>query len=448
MSALPSGIDNFRAEFERVEGQLPGADLPRLREVRRQAMTVFSRQGFPTRKDEHWKYTSVAAIAQQHFRPSLASDNALDANALAPFRLADAVCELVFVNAHYCADLSRVSELPQGLHVDSLAALLQRGNAELAEQFNALGDAAHGAFSSLNTAFAGDGAFIKIADDVTLDRPVHILHMSTAANGGQVLASFARHVLQAGRNTKAQVVASYHALGDAKNLNNVHTALLLDDGAQLEFYKLQDEAAGSFHVEQIEVQQGPDSRLVSFSIALGAALARTDIQVRLGAPGAEAELNGLYMGCGDQVIDHHLRVDHLQPHTRSTQCYKGILDDQARGIFNGKVVVAPQAQKTDAQQSNHNLLLSPRAEADTKPELEIYADDVKCSHGATVGQLDTNALFYLRSRGLDLEQARNLLIYAFAEDIVSRIALDTLRRRIEATVISHLKDSDRLLELA
>jgi Fe-S cluster assembly protein SufD len=243
------------------------------------------------------------------------------------------------------------------------------------------------------------------------------------------------------------VIESYIGLEDAaENLTNAVTEIILHAGAALEHYRVQQESVQGYHVSSVHVQQEASSRYESHVIALGGALSRTDIETRLAAAGAETVLNGLYMAGGRQHVDHHTRIDHLAPHTRSAEYYRGVLAGRARAVFNGKVVVHPDAQKTDAHQTNANLLLSADAEVDTKPELEIYADDVKCSHGATVGQLDEDALFYLRARAIDLETARSLLTYAFAEDIISRMRFKPIRERLSRLVLGRLPEQELIRE--
>jgi Fe-S cluster assembly protein SufD len=430
-------VDWYFAEFERVRSDLAGADIPWLEAARRRALIRFGATGFPTLRDEDWKYTSLAPVENRTFRTVAkkgpGSINVPDLDAIAhsssliepgPFF---ACHELVFINGHYCEFLSHIGRLPAGTRIESLAMALARQEDVLYEHIQRQAECTGDALEALNAAFMNDGAFIQVADGVLVEDPIHLLFLST----GEAVASHPRIVIAAGANARLQVVESYQSLGMNSGLTNTLTEVCLDAGAQIEHAKLQWEGLKSYHFGHLFVRQGRDSRLVSHSVSLGAALARHNIAVDLDGEGASAMLNGLYLAEGRQHVDHHTRIEHLKPHTQSEENYKGVLGGHARGVFNGKVTVHPQAQKSDARQSNKNLLLSADAEVDTKPELQINANDVKCSHGATVGQLDEDAIFYLRSRGMDKREAQGLLTYAFAEEVVSRIGIAPLRSLLE-----------------
>lgn len=442
MSAATSPVEHFRSEFNRLSAEFSNDPLRAEREA---ALTRFTRTGLPDTRVEEWKYTDVRPLAKRNF--SLAAGNGVTAQRIASLRFAEqGYHELVFVNGRFSTELSHVGNPADGVHLQSLAAAVQ--DPEVARQIGQCLDRdTASAFAELNTAFMQDGAWIDIPSGIELATPIVLLYLDTVTDEPSVCHP--RTVVRLGRGASATIVESYIGLDDeARNLTNAVTEIGLDDNARLDHYRIQQESLKGFHIGRIDVHQGRDSHYESHSIALGGSLARTDINTRLSATGAEAILNGLYMTGGRQHIDHHTRIDHLVPHTRSEEYYRGVLDGHSRGVFNGKIIVHPDAQKTDSQMSNANLLLSRQAEVDTKPELEIYADDVKCSHGATVGQLDEDSLFYLRSRAIDETTARNLLTYAFASDVIQRIRLQPIRARLEHVVLGKLPQTDEVSELA
>ena len=297
------------------------------------------------------------------------------------------------------------------------------------------------AFTALNTAYLRDGAFVRIARDVSHATPVHLLFVSDALNAGA--ATHVRNVLVAERGSRATVLESYVSAGSAQYFTNTVTEVRVEDGATLSHYKVQRESERAFHVGTTEVRQGRDSHYVNFSFSAGAQLSRTNVYTVLDGAGCGVTLNGLYMVDGDQHADHQTRVEHVEPNCFSRELYKGVLDGASHAVFNGKVYVHPEAQKTDGKQSNNNLLLSEHAHVDTKPQLEIFADDVKCTHGATVGRIDETALFYMKSRGINAEMARRLLTYAFAADVLETIELDPLRLELEALTLRRFTDSEQ-----
>jgi Fe-S cluster assembly protein SufD len=433
--------EHYLADFTRVAVALPGAGVPWLAQLRRTALDSFAARGFPTRHDEEWKYTSVAAFERQAFAATV--ERAADARAAAlaaSCALDGGGPVLVFHNGRHAPELSSAGALPAGVTLASLADTLNRVPEKL-EPY--LTDAQRNtAFGALNTAFMADGAYLHLGRGVALDAPVHLLFIATGGGG----AHHARNVIVAEDGAQATVIEHYAGIDGAAYFTNVVTDVFAAGNAQVAHYKLQQEADSAFHVADIHAAQQRDSRFESHSFSLGAALARNDIGAVFDAPGCEAVLNGLYLAGGQQHVDHHTRIDHRTPHGTSREYYRGVLDGQAHAVFNGKVIVRPGAQKTNASQTNHNLLLSREAEIDTKPELEIYADDVKCNHGATVGQLDEAQLFYLRSRGIDAAVARSLLVHAFAHDVIERIRVASLRTRLEQILLTRLPQADRLGE--
>jgi Fe-S cluster assembly protein SufD len=338
---------------------------------------------------------------------------------------------LVFVNGRYAPHLSHTEALPAGVRMMSLAgALLEEPT--LIERY--LGQIAHFedqalAFTALNTALLKDGAFLHVAPNTVVEAPIHLLFVTDASADGGV--SHPRNLFVVDHHARVTVIEQYVTTGDPRYFTNAVTEAAIADGATLTHYKLQCEGRRAFHVGHVETALGRDAHYVSFSFATGAALARSNIYTTLAGDGCGATLNGLYMLGGDQVSDHQTRIEHVQPNCYSREHYKGVLDDRSHGVFNGKVYVHPEAQKTDGKQTNNTLLLSPQARIDTKPQLEIFADDVKCTHGATVGQLDDRMAFYLKSRGVGADAARQLLTYAFAADVLQTIELEPLRVALE-----------------
>ncbi|HJV84260.1 MAG TPA: Fe-S cluster assembly protein SufD [Noviherbaspirillum sp.] len=434
---------HYLTDFARVVDLLPGAGVPWLARVRKSALDQFAQRGFPTRKDEDWKYTSVAALEKMNFRVEPDGRAHTGANPLMDrFALASDIGHvLVFHNGRFAPWLSAIGKLPDGARLVSLADALEAAP-EALEPYLA-SEEPQSAFGALNGAFMADGAYLHLKRGTVLEAPVHLLFLSTEPG----FANHVRNVIVAEEGAQATVIEHYAGIDGATYFNNVVTRIFAAGNAAIEHHKLQQEGSGAFHVAGIHAVQQRDSRLESHSISFGAALARNDITTAFDGNGCEVTLNGLYLVGGTQHVDHHTRIDHRQPNGTSREHYRGVLEGQSHAVFNGKVIVQPGAQKTNAYQANHNLLLSRDAEVDTKPELEIYADDVKCNHGATVGQLDEAQLFYLRSRGIDEAVARSLLVHAFAHDVIERIRVASLRTRLEQILLARLPQEERIGEL-
>jgi Fe-S cluster assembly protein SufD len=402
-----------------------------LADVRSAAMARFEAAGFPTPKLEDWHFTSVAPIAEADFRTLRSASGDVTAAQLAPFTFGQAWPTLVFVNGRCSAELSSLGGLPEGVRVMTLGEALKHDAATVERYLTRLAGYDHPAqaFTALNTALMQDGVVVHVDRDAQVDAPIHLIFATDpyAARG----AAHLRNLIVAGRNSKATVIESYVAVGEAPYFTNAVTEVEVEAGATLNHYKVQRESPRAYHVGTIEARQERDSHYVSFSFATGAALSRTNVYTVLAGEGCGSTLNGLYMVSDDQHADHQTRIEHAQPNCFSREVYKGILDGSSHGVFNGKVYVHPVAQKTDGKQSNNNLLLSERAHVDTKPQLEIFADDVKCTHGATVGRIDETALFYMKSRGVNRETARRLLTYAFAADVLETIEVDAVREGLE-----------------
>ena len=433
---------HWLGEYSRCRDALPGADLPWLADLREAAMRRFLAKGFPTLHDEDWKYTSVGALEKGGFSLATAGALAVDPAQVEALALPGAHL-LVFVDGHHVPRLSRLGELLPGAVVDSLAAVLaehpERIEAELIRLAQPERDVS--AFAALNAACMSDGACLVLPAGARVEEPIHLLFLAATPD----LAVHSRNLVLAGADSSARIVEHHAALGEPRQFTNAVTHIALGTGARIEHHKLQQESRTAFHIAAIDAELAADSRLLSTSFALGGALARADIRVTLAGEGAECLLDGLYMADGRQHLDHHTRIDHRLPRGTSRELYKGVLDGAARAVFNGKVFVHPDAQKSDAAQINRNLLLSAQAEVDTKPQLEIWADDVKCSHGATVGQLDADQIFYLRARGLDDAAARALLTYAFAAEMVQRVGLAPLSERLDALVRARLPHAPEAL---
>ncbi len=432
MTALPF-MDEVRIAPATTAGAVPAW----LAERRRIALAHVESHGLPSQRNEDWRYTSVAPILEGNFRVlpagSLASSD-VTAEAIAPFTFGEGAAEwplLVFVNGRFDASLSRTSALPAGVRVLDFATAL-RTEPDLLEQYFAriaAHDAQSHAFTALNTAAATEGAVIHVQKEMEADRPIHLLFVSDAAADGAV--AYPRVLVVAERHSKLAVVESYAGLADVAYFTSAVTEIVVGDGATVNHLKIQREARTAYHIGTIDATQGRDSHFVSFSFATGAALSRTNVYATLDGDGCGATLNGLYMVDGTQHVDHQTRIEHAKPNCFSREVYKGILDDASHAAFNGKVYVRPIAQKTDGKQENNNLLLSEKAHIDTKPQLEIFADDVRCTHGATVGRMDETALFYMKSRGISAGLARQLLTYAFAADVLETIEQDPIRIALE-----------------
>jgi Fe-S cluster assembly protein SufD len=402
--------------------------------LRRTAIERFEALGFPTPKNEDWHFTSVAPIAEREFHVAPHDGGArVQASDVARLTVGGAGwTTLVFVDGRFAPALSQGAP-PAGVRVMDLARAWREDAALLERHLTKVADFQQAAFTALNTAFMYDGAVIHIGADVVADRPVHLVFVSTGSAAGRV--AHPRNLIVADRHSRATVIESYVTTGDAPYFTNAVTEVAVGPGATLTHLKLQRESVQAFHVGTVQVHQGRDSHFQSFSFATGAALSRTNIYTVLDGEGSGATLNGLYMVDGTQHVDHQTRIEHAQPNTYSREVYKGILDGESHGVFNGKVYVRPVAQKTDGKQENNNLLLSRQARVDTKPQLEIFADDVKCTHGATVGRLDDVALFYMQSRGIGAEAARKLLTYAFAAGVLETIELDDVRQTLERATL-------------
>lgn len=430
---------SYADDFSAVQAILPGTGVPWMQQLRTAAMESFLDSGFPTTHIEDWKYTDLRSLARRHYSPAT---RPLPAGISVPadqWWQDELQHRLVFIDGHFMPELCPLGPLLSGVTLTGLARVLEQQPDLLEQWLGRNTDIEEPGFNALNTAFMRDGAYISLGDDAVLEQPVHLLFVSTGTDASLLPV---RNLIVAGPHSRATVIESYVALGDAVSLTSAVTEISLEAGAHIEHYKLEEESASASHVAGIYVTQDRDSRFDSHSITLGGQLVRNDLQVALNGPGAAATLNGLYVTRGRQHVDNHTRVDHNEAQARSDEWYRGVLDERSRAVFNGRIVVHPDAQQTVSHQNNHNLLLSRDAEVDAKPQLEIHADDVQCTHGCTVGQLDEEALFYLRSRGVNAITARSLLVYAFAVDVLERIRLRPVRQMLERRLAGRFMETD------
>ncbi len=437
MTPPPTSIGGCQEALDRAERDRPH-EPAWFRVTRRAAAAAFDRMGFPTTRDEEWRFTNVAPIARIPIAPAPAAAVSLDeARGFVVPGLDGPV--MVFVNGRYAPDLSTLDSAAAGLTLATLADAIRRGDEALTRQLGRYADAGSRAFPALNTALFEDGALIRVADDTILQGAVQVVFLSTAAELPAM--SHPRVLVILGRNSQARLVETFGGVGPARGLTNAVTEVFVGDGSVLDHYRLQRESESAFHVGHTQFQLGRSSRSSSHAIAIGGLIARHEAVAVLGDEGADCVLNGLYLADGTRLVDNHTEIDHAMPHGTSHEVYKGILGGRARGVFNGRIRVRPDAQKTDARQTNRTLLLSEDAQVNTKPQLEILANDVKCTHGATVGQLSDDALFYLRARGIGLDDAKSLLVRAFAADVTARMGLEPVRAEIDRLLAARLPAS-------
>lgn len=446
MPPIADSIKLYRDAYAAAGGALPGARTRWVRDLREQALEHFTALGFPTTRLEDWKYTSVAPIERAAFKPALRAANGVAAAELEALGFEGLeVHRLVFVDGHYSEALSSAGRLPDGALVTSLAAVLERGPERVEPYLSRHAPTDKHALAALNAAFFADGACIVLGRNVTIDKPIHLVFLSTRQGEEHMLPL--RNLVVAGEGSRASVIEHYVGFTEARYFTSVVTEVVAAPASQVEHYRLQRESLKAFHVGGLYVHMEKDCRFTANAVDLGGLLVRNDVRGVLDAPGAVCVLNGLYVVDGRAHVDNHTLIEHAKPYGTSREFYKGVLDGRARAVFNGRIVVHPDAQHTDAQQENRNLLLSEDAEVDTRPQLEIYADDVKCSHGATVGNLDADALFYLRSRAVDEQAARDLLTYAFANDVLARWRLAPLRLSLEHALSMRLLHGRTIREL-
>lgn len=430
-------VSRYVSEFERVDHRVSREQPGWLAEARRAAIARFSELGFPTTRQEAWRFTSVAPIVERV--TALATDgvSSVGKDVVQRLMLEGVSGLIVVVNGRFSPQLSNVAGLPAGTAVLSLKAAL-RSHADLMEQHLTRVASGHShPFTELNTAFLDDGAFVSIPAHTVLAAPIELLFISTGQSDTTSVAH-PRILVVAGHHSQVQIIERYGSTSDRPYFTNAVTEVVTEADSVVDHYRLQQENLQAFHVGSVHLSAQRASTFSSHSLALGGNLVRNDVFATLAGEGIDCTLNGLYLGGGTALVDNHTTIDHATPHCGSHEVYKGILWGQARAVFNGKIIVRPDAQKTDAKQTNKALLLSDDAQINTKPELEIFANDVKCTHGAAIGQLDDDAIFYLRTRGLKADEARAMLIRAFAGDIIQRIKIPALRAELETTLATQL----------
>jgi len=398
-----------------------------LRGLRERGFARFCEVGFPTTKNEDWRFTNVNAIAQTPFqlaREARRSD-ATYSDTLDACRIPGAACQLVFLNGRFASELSDLGNLPQGVRVGSLAQSIAQDGTSLEPHLGRYLNIERDAFSALNTAFIEDGAYVYLPRGTVLEAPICFLFISLPGKDPEMTNP--RNLIVAENATEASIVEDYVSLGSGVSFSNVVTELVAGEDAVISHYMIEREDRQVFNVSTLRSQQARSSNVSSHSVLLGGGLVRNNIHPVLAGEGGECLINGLFIGNGHQHMDNYMLVEHASPHCGSRQFYNGILDGHSHGVFHGRIIVHKDAQKTDAKQTNRNLLLSDDAQIDTKPQLEIYADDVKCTHGATIGQVEENALFYMRSRGIEETEARSLLLLAFANECLDRMKCAPVR---------------------
>ena len=433
--------DWYIENFQLFEQQLNGQANTLLSKIRKDAIEKFKSMEFPTLKDEEWKYTNVKPVLSKNFTPLLGTGyNKIDRELLNKILYDKFDYHLiVFVNGNFSPELSDLTSVPGSVIIDSLNNLLVQKPEVIRKYLPKLINEGN-AFDTLNSAYAHDGAVVIIPDNYILEKPVQILHLTGDADA-EVLST-SKNLFIGGKNSQFTVLTSYNSLTSKSYFTNAATEIFAAEDAMLNFYKIQNEGDSAFHIEKTNIDQKGKSIVNHFSLSVGGSLVRNDINAELDGENIECHLYGLYIGNENQHIDNHTFIDHIKPNCMSNELYKGILDDDAHGVFAGKILVRQEAQKTNAFQSNKSVLLSKTAGADTKPQLEIYADDVKCSHGATVGSLDEQAYFYIRSRGIPSNLAKSMLIKAFAEDVVDAIQLEPLREKLSHQIFQHLHTAE------
>jgi len=424
--------DWYISNFGEFEKRLNGGKESSIHQKRKDALSNFSRLEFPTIKDEEWKYTSIAPLLKYNFVPSY--EKKIVSKDFIKSLLFDEMEHslIVFINGRYSAENSILLNLPEGAIAGSIANEIRKNNAVLLKYFGKYADHQNHIFTALSTAYTEDGAFIYVPTGKIVEEPIHIIFITDS--GSEKILIQPRNLFIAEKNSQVTIIEHY--VGNEREIyfTNSVTEIVAEENAVVDHIKLQEESKKAFHIARMEVDQERSSNFSSHLISTGADLTRNDFNARFNNEGGECTLNGLYMIDSTQLFDAHTLMDHAKPHCNSHEHYKGILDDKSRGVFNGKIIVRQDAQKTNAFQENNSILLSDQALVNTKPQLEIFADDVKCSHGATIGQMDDDAKFYLKSRGIGEEASKGILLHAFASDVITSIKIESIRNYIEKII--------------
>ncbi|MBN1479051.1 Fe-S cluster assembly protein SufD [candidate division KSB1 bacterium] len=424
--------------FTEFERSLNGESKTPLHAIRKEAIDWFSDHGFPTMRQEEWRFTNVSAIGEIDFKTGIPKVEDIAPTDLSPYVINNDYNRLVFVDGCFFAGLSRTENLPDGVTVKSLQEAMLTDQEVIQKNLTKHAKIDENGFVALNTAFFKDGAFIHVSKNSLYEQPIHLIYLMTEKSKESVV--FPRNLIVAEQNSQISFIENYISLSDTLYFMNPVTEVVAGENAVVHHYKIQQDSLNAFHTSLMQVYQERSSNYTSHNYAFGGSIVRNDIKTMLDGEGIECTLNGLYLARGTQLIDNHSVIEHAKPHCNSRELYKGILDNQARAVFSGKIQVFPDAQKTDAIQSNQNLILSEEATVDTKPQLEIYADDVKCTHGGTVGQINKDGIFYLRARGISADMAKNLMIQAFAGEVTDRLKGESLKEHIVTFVLSQLAD--------
>ena len=433
-----NSTDHYYNEILQHHTDLPGQQLAWLTQLRHNALENFQKMGFPTTQVEEWKYTNVENFTKKPFKIATKPSHKISQEQIQGFLIQGLESYyLVFVDGVFDQGLSKTPVLAKQIIIENLSSALQKESQNIAPYLASITQQKSHGFTALNSAHINDGAYIKVLKNSVVEQPIQLLFIHTG-NTLSILNQ-PRNLIVLDEFAQATLIETYASLDDTvEYFTNAVTEIVIAPQAKLDYVKIQQDGKQGFHIGTTFAQLQRDSQFIALSLALGGKLVRSDVSVSLADTGAYSELNGLYLAQHKQHIDHHTVVEHLKPHGTSREFYRGIIADQARAVFNGKIFVEKDAQQTDAQQENHNLLLSHDAEIDTKPQLEIYANEVKCAHGATVGQLDEEALFYLQSRGVPKAMARNLLIYAFGVSVLDKIKNEMMRAHLQKILLSYL----------
>ncbi len=427
----------YLSNFQTFENSLNGEKVLPIHKIRKDAISKFELLDFPTQKDEEWKYTNLSALFKFNFKPDFKKVE-LNSEQIEKFLFGNTSNNLmVFVNGYFSKNLSKLEKVKDKIIIKNLTDAAEENSDIVEKYFARNANYENQIFTALSTAYTRDGAFVCIPENTVIDEPIHLLYIST--ENEEPLLIQPRNLIIAEKNSQATLVEHFTSLSNSKYLNNRVSEIVLKENSFIDHIILQEESLEAFHIARMEVAQNRSSRFSSTLISFGAQIARNDFNSEFLDEGCECTLNGLFITSNEQLFDVHTLIDHARPNCNSFEHYKGILDDNSRAVFNGKVIVRKDAQKTNAFQENNNIILSDNALINTKPQLEIFADDVKCSHGATIGQLDTDSLFYLKSRGIGEDKARAILIHAFASDVVKGIKIESIKDYLE-NILHHKFD--------
>jgi Fe-S cluster assembly protein SufD len=434
------GVTSYESTFAELEPRLKKEDPAWVHDLRRAGLDGFRALGFPSLREEEWRFTRTRPIAEVDFRPA-ASSSSVDEAAIVSRTFDDSHCDrLVFVNGHPAPSLSRISK-QRGVWMGPLSRALGERGDRVRALLGKHVDLKTQRFAALNTAFWSDGMYVEVADAVVLERPIHVVHVTVP--GAAPTMTHPRLVVVADRSAEVTLIESYIALDDAPYFTNSVCEMVCGDNASITHWKVQRESTRAFHIAMQHATLGNNARFSTMNISMGGVLVRNDVHTILDGEGIDARVDGLYLAGGRQHVDNHTFIRHAKPHCHSFELYKGILDGHSRGVFNGRIYVDPAAQKTDAKQENNCMLLSDDARINSNPQLEIFADDVKCTHGAAIGKTDDDAIFYLRSRGIPRTDARDLMVYAFASEVLERIGEAPLKLRLQDDIFEWLERSRR-----